>query len=256
MSENFENTKSKFQDRGRGGTMKYHRVLGSTGLNDRSRLTGETTEPRWMERMREVLNEFMRFMNPHLLSARLYLNSYFPRFLRIEQIFSHERGKRRIFDRVRNVTNLWRFTFNRFVIRRRKRSLFEVSWLNGQGIINLPNDNRWVPTVYPLFTSRKGEARSSRYNNIFPPRDSKSLSLYKFLQLRCISRKLIIKPLHILFLIRKDDKQGSGRRRRRGGETTRNCQSRRTTKGGRGFHLKRIGKSIRSTHLSWRTPRL
>lgn len=62
-----------------------------------------------MERMREVLNEFMRFMNPHLLSARLYLNSYFPRFLRIEQIFSHERGKRRIFDRVRNVTNLWRF---------------------------------------------------------------------------------------------------------------------------------------------------
>lgn len=170
-------------------------------------------------------------------------------------LFSRKREKKNI----RSSTKRDKFVairVNRFVIRGRKRSLFEVSWLNGHGIINLPNDNRWVPTVYPFFTSRKGEARSSRYNNIFPPRDSKSLSLYKFLQLRCISRKLIIKPLHILFLIRKDDKQGSGRRRRRGGETTRNCQSRRTTKGGRGFHLKRIGKSIRSTHLSWRTPRL
>ena len=140
------------------------------------------------------------------VSARLYLNSYFPRFLRIEQIFSHERGKRRIFDRVRNVTNLWRFAFNRFVIQGRKRSLFEVSWLNGQGIINLPNDNRWVPTVYPLFTSRKGGARSFRYNNIFPLRDnSKSLSL----SLRTNSydsllhlEKIDNKPLHILFLIR------------------------------------------------------
>lgn len=186
-------------------------------------------------------------------TSLLYLNSYFPRFLRIEQIFSHERGKRRIFDRVRNVTNLWRFALIVSLFGEGKDHSLKS---RGHGIINLLSDNRWVPTVYPLFTSRKGEARSSRYNNIFPPRDSKSLSLYKFLQLRCISRKLIIKPLHILFLIRKDDKQGSGRRRRRGGETTRNCQSRRTTKGGRGFHLKRIGKSIRSTHLSWRTPRL
>lgn len=150
------------------------------------------------------------------------------------------------------MTNLWRFALIVSLFGEGKDHSLKS---RGHGIINLLSDNRWVPTVYPLFTSRKGEARSSRYNNIFPPRDSKSLSLYKFLQLRCISRKLIIKPLHILFLIRKDDKQGSGRRRRRGGET-RDYQSRRTTKGGRGFHLKRIGKSIRSTHLSWRTPRL
>ena len=181
--------RANFKIGGEGGTMKYHRVLGSTGLNDRSRLTGETTEPRWMERMREVLNEFMRFMNPHLLSARLYLNSYFPRFLRIEQIFSHERGKRRIFDRVRNVTNLWRFALIVSLFGEGKDHSLKS---RGHGIINLLSDNRWVPTVYPLFTSRKGEARSSRYNNIFPLRDnSKSLSLspYKFLRLLVASRE-------------------------------------------------------------------
>ena len=71
--------RANFKIGGEGGTMKYHRVLGSTGLNDRSRLTGETTEPRWMERMREVLNEFMRFMNPHLrlcfISIHIFLVS-------------------------------------------------------------------------------------------------------------------------------------------------------------------------------------
>lgn len=122
-------------------------------------------------------------------TSLLYLNSYFPRFLRIEQIFSHERGKRRIFDRVRNVTNLWRFALIVSLFGEGKDHSLKS---RGHGIINLPNDNRWVPTVYPLFTSRKGEARSSRYNNIFPLRDnSKSLSLspYKFLRLLVASRE-------------------------------------------------------------------
>lgn len=75
--------------------MKYHRVPGSTGLNDRSRLTGETTEPRWMERMREVLNEFTRFMNPHLrLCSRLSQQQFiFSPNASFERIFSRQTGE-------------------------------------------------------------------------------------------------------------------------------------------------------------------
>lgn len=81
-----------------------------------------------MERMREVLNEFMRFMNPHLrLCSALsqFIFSSFPP--NRTDLFSRKREKKNI----RSSTKRDKFVairVNRFVIRGRKRSLFEVSW--------------------------------------------------------------------------------------------------------------------------------
>lgn len=106
-------------------------------------------------------------------------------FLRIEQIFSHERERRErkkrrinIFDRVRNVTNLWRFALIVSLFGEEKITLWSLV-VKRPRYYKSPCDNCAVPTVYPaLCTSRKGGIRSSRatwslrYNKICPLRDN------------------------------------------------------------------------------------
>lgn len=119
------------------------------------------------------------------VSARVYLgnNSYFPP--NRTDLFSRKREegqkkKRRIniFDRVRNVTNLWRFALIVSLFGEEKITLWSLV-VKRPRYYKSPCDNCAVPTVYPaLCTSRKGGIRSSRatwslrYNKICPLRDN------------------------------------------------------------------------------------
>lgn len=182
----------------------------------------------------------MRFMNPHLrLCSRLSRQQFIFSSESNRSFLTKERGgakrKRRIniFDRVRNVTNLWRFALIVSLFGEEKITLWSLV-VKRPRYYKSPCDNCAVPTVYPaLCTSRKGGIRSSRatwslrYNKICPLRDNLKFPI----QISPFEHYSVqIPPLHLekvddkpwhqraylsLILIRKDDKQSFQRREKR-----------------------------------------
>lgn len=138
------------------------------------------------------------------------------------------------------MTNSWR----------KKITLWSPdSWSNG--IINLPRDNRAVPTVYPLYTSRRGGTLSwlLRYDKIFPSKSLPSNATLLQIPTTPLHLEKINKHCLVQFSFEKTTTILPRRKRKRKKEMETRFSIARTTKRGRGLHLKRIGKSIRSTYL-------
>lgn len=150
--------------------MKYHRVLGShrpqrsitvNGRNNGAKMNGTNAwSTEWIYEIYESTpTSLLAF-----ISATIHI------FLRIEHrsFLTKERGEREkkrrinIFDRVRNVTNLWRFALIVSLFGEEKITLWSLV-VKRPRYYKSPCDNCAVPTVYPaLCTSRKGGIRSSR----------------------------------------------------------------------------------------------
>lgn len=143
-----------------------------------------------MERMREVLNEFTRFMNPHLrLCSRLSQQQFiFSPNASFERIFSRQRGES-IDQHIRSNTKSDKFVAkkdhsskSRLVVKRYYKSPSRQSC----------SANR-VFTLH--FSQRRNTQLSPDYYDtikFFHPNLSlRTPPSYKFLRLRCISRKLI-----------------------------------------------------------------
>lgn len=142
-----------------------------------------------MERMREVLNEFTRFMNPHLrLCSRLSQQQFiFSPNASFERIFSRQRGES-IDQHIRSNTKSDKF------VAKKDHSL--KSQLVVKRYYKSPSRQSCQPCIhFTLLVEEEHVALSwlLRYDKIFPSKSlpSNATFPYKFLRLRCISRKLI-----------------------------------------------------------------